>query len=149
MSKNIIVAAVVAVMLCACGNAGKDAMRLVEESETLYAGKKYDEALGLIDSLRRTYPEAVEARKKALSLYQKIELERTQADLAVTDSVLRRAIAGFHALDSVVAEHKAAGTADAGELTALTRMRMRRDSLQARFDVQCAKIRYIRQKMEE
>jgi hypothetical protein len=39
--------------------------------------------------------------------------------------------------------------ATAEELTMLTKTRMRRDSLQTRFDVLCAKIRYIHKKQKE
>ena len=43
-----------------------------------------------------------------------------------------------------------AGTATAEEFTATTKARIRRDSLQARFDVLCAEIKYIikRQRQE-
>ena len=43
---------------------------------------------------------------------------------------------------------KATGEATAAQLTQLTRMRMLRDSLQTVFDVECAKIRYIKKKMQ-
>lgn len=149
MSRNILVVLAVVLLLLACEDREKDAMRLVDECDALYDGGEYDAALALVDSLRRTYPEEVGARKKALAVYQKAELAKAKADVAWTDKELLLANEEFRALDSVVRSHKAGGVATADELTRHTRMRMRRDSLQVRFDVQCAKIRYIKQKMRE
>jgi hypothetical protein len=42
-----------------------------------------------------------------------------------------------------------AGTATAEQLRAVTHMRMHRDSLKTRFDVLCAKIKYIRRRQSE
>ena len=42
-----------------------------------------------------------------------------------------------------------AGTATAEQLRAVTHMRMHRDSLKTRFDVLCAKIKYIRKRQSE
>ena len=46
-------------------------------------------------------------------------------------------------------ERKAQGEATAEELTSLTLQRIRRDSLQTRFDVLCAQIRYIHKRQEQ
>ena len=48
-----------------------------------------------------------------------------------------------------VEKHKQQLCATADELTLLTKTRVRRDSLQTRFDVLCAKIRYIHKKQKE
>lgn len=149
MGKNILVAFVMALTLCACGGEERNAEKLLKECENLYTAKNYDAALSLTDSLRRTYPDAVEVRKKAFVLYQNIELDRAQAELSVTDTALQAVVKDYYRLDSVVKMHKAGGVAQAEELTLLTRTRMRRDTLQVRFDVLCAKIRYIKEKMKE
>lgn len=149
MNRNILIVAVVALFFVACADTGKEAMKLADECEKLYENGKYDAALVLVDSLRRTYPEAVDARKKALSIYQKAELVKAQNDVVATDKELQAVNADFSILDSVVAHRKAEGVVTPEELTRHTRMRMKRDSLQTRFDVQCAKIRYIKQKMRE
>ena len=149
MSRKISALAVIVMLFCACGDVSEDAMRLADECEELYDNGRYDAALSLIDSLRRTYPEVTGARKKAFAIYQKAELAKAQEDVKATDKALQQASVDFHAIDSVVVRHKADGVVTAEELTRHTRMRMMRDSLQTRFDVQCAKIRFIKKKMKE
>ena len=149
MGKKILFAVVMALAVCSCGGEDKKTEKLLKECEDLYAVKKYDAALGLTDSLRRTYPDMVEVRKKAFALYRHIELDKAQAELAVTDTALQKVVKEYYTLDSVVKRHKADGVAHADELTLLTRKRMRRDTLQVRFDVLCAKIRYIKEKMKQ
>ena len=149
MSRKISALAVIVMLFCACGVVRADAMRLAAECEDLYDNGRYDAALSLIDSLRRTYPEVTGARKKAFVIYQKAELAKAQEDVKATDKALQQASVDFHAIDSVVVRHKADGVVTAEELTRHTRMRMMRDSLQTRFDVQCAKIRFIKKKMKE
>lgn len=48
-----------------------------------------------------------------------------------------------------VERRKAALQATADDLQTLTLMRIKRDSLQTRFDVQCAKIKYIHKRQKE
>jgi hypothetical protein len=103
----------------------------------------------LIDSLRRTYPDIVEARKTALRLHQDVELKIAQQELTRTDSLLVLANRELEALQQQVDAHKAALTATAEELTNLTRTRMRRDSIRTLFEALGMKIRYIRQKQNE
>ena len=149
MSRKIFAVAVIAMLFCACKNVKEDAMKLADECEELYDNGRYDAALSLIDSLRRPYPDVSGARKKALVIYQKAELAKAQDDVKDTDKALQQASEDFHVIDSVVARHKTDGVVTAEELTRHTRMRMKRDSLQTRFDVQCAKIRFIKKKMKE
>jgi len=149
MRRKILAGAAAALLMCACGNASDSAARLADECEKLYESKEYDAALVLVDSLRRTYPGEAAARRKALEIYQKAELAKAQAGVLAADSALRQAAGALREADSVVARHKADGTVTADELTRQTRLRMRRDTLQTLFDVQCAKIRYIKQKMKE
>ena len=139
-----------AVVLVACGNNKHRAARtLLDEAQRCYAEGRYTEALVAIDSLRRTYPDAIDARKEALALYQEVELKRTQEELSVTDSVLQAVGREYDTMQQQVEQHRAALCATEQELDAFNRLRVRRDSLQAQFDVLCAKIRYIRKKQSE
>ena len=117
---------------------------------TQFEQKQYDAALLSLDSLRRAYPKAIEARKQAITLKQNIELARAEAELATIDQALQKAKADYEQLKKTSEAHHRQGIATADELTRTTQMRMYRDSLQVQFDVQCAKIKYIhkRQKQE-
>lgn len=137
-------------MLCACQDGGNDekAMALLAQATGHLEKKQYAECLQLIDSLRKTYPKAIAARKEALALYQQAQLQRAQQHVALTDGALQDAERRYQAMRHQVEALKATGEATAAQLTQLTRMRMLRDSLQTVFDVECAKIRYIKKKMQ-
>lgn len=137
-------------LMTACGeNPQEQAAQLAEQATTLCEEGRLDEARLLIDSLRRTYPDIVEARKAALKLHQDVELKVAQRELANTDSLLILANRELEALQQQVDAHKAALTATAEELTLLTRTRMHRDSIRTQFEALGMKIRYILQKQKE
>lgn len=98
------------------------------------------------DSPRRA---EIEQRRAALRHKQDSSLLAAQQELAVVDSTLEAVKADYERMKVEVEQHKAELQATAEELTALTLLRMRRDSLQVQWDVLGAKIRYIRQKQEE
>jgi len=136
--------------LAACGNkVEKQAEALLEQANTQYANKQYDKALRTIDSLRKAYPEAIDTRNKALKLYQDVSLRQAQDDLAGTDTLLQRTKAEYDSMKVKVDRAKAELKATEAELQALTLKRIERDSLQTRFDMQCAKIKYIHKKQKE
>lgn len=140
---------VAAAAMAACTNsAQREAEKLLETAEYDFEHSRYDIALQTIDSLRRMYPSAVETRKKALDLYQRVSLKKAQDDLANTDKLLQVSIKEYERMKAIVDEHKTALKATAEELNALTLKRIERDSLQAQFDVLCAKIKYIHKKQE-
>jgi len=147
MRKTILFLIVVAAFgACGDGNRHRDAEALLQQATAESEQGHYRRALLLIDSLRHAFPDAVDARKQALTLYQETSLKEAQADLAATDSALQAVSADYERQRKAVEAHKQAGTATAAELTQLTRTRMLRDSLQVRFDVGCAKIKYIHRK---
>lgn len=98
------------------------------------------------DSSRRT---EIEQRRAALRHKQDSTLEASQRELATVDSTLEAVKAEYERMKAEVEQHKAELKATAEELTALTMLRMRRDSLQTRWDVLGATIKYIRQKQDE
>lgn len=106
-------------------------------------------ALATIDSLRKTYPDIVDVRRKALALYQNISLKKAQEELEETDRQLQEVNATYEMIRETVERRKAALQATADDLQTLTLMRIKRDSLQTRFDVQCAKIKYIHTRQKE
>jgi len=144
----MIIAAVL--FLTGCGNNEKEqAAQLIETARTHFQQGALDAARADIDSLRKQFPNVVEARKAALKLHQEIELKAAQNELAVTDSLLQIANQELDALQKQVDQHKKALKATPEELTRLTMTRIRRDSIRTQFETLGAKIRYIRQKQKE
>lgn len=144
----MIIAAVL--FLTGCGNNEKEqAAQLIETARTHFQQGALDAARADIDSLRKQFPNVVEARKAALKLHQEIELKAAQNELAVTDSLLQIANQELDALQKQVDQHKKALKATPEELTRLTITRIRRDSIRTQFETLGAKIRYIRQKQKE
>ena len=62
---------------------------LLSEARTLCQAGRYDAARDTIQSLRRTCPLAIEARKQAILLMDSIDLQLARVELARTDSLLR------------------------------------------------------------
>ena len=148
--KCLIFSLTVVLMLVACGKSPQEQVALLaEQASTLCEEGQFDKARTLIDSLRHTYPNNVEARKAALRLHQQVELKAAQEDLLRADSLLVLANRELEALQKQVDAHKATLTATADELTLLTMTRMRRDSIRTLYETLGAKIRYIRKKQKE
>ena len=149
MNKTIMIIAAV-LFLTGCGNNEKEqANQLIEAARTHFEQGALDVARADIDSLRKQFPNVVEARKAALQLHQEIELKAAQDELAATDSLLQIANRELDALQKQVDQHKKALKATPEELTLLTTTRIRRDSIRTQFETLGAKIRYIRQKQKE
>ena len=99
--------------------------------------------------MRKVFPNAIDTRKKALKLYQNIELKKTQQELTMTDSLLQAVNHDYTYQQEKVERDKAALRATPEELTMLTLTRMKRDSLRTQYEVLGAKIRYIHKKQKE
>ena len=140
--------AVIALTSCQDNNQ-QAAVQMLEKADQLFREQQYDRALIVIDSLRKVYPTAVETRKQALRLQQDIELKRSQEELAIVDSMLEVVKHDYVYQKQKVEKDKQELRATPEELTMLTKTRVKRDSLQTRFDVLCAKIRYIHKKQKE
>lgn len=106
----------------------------LDNIEKLYAEGKYAATLDSITSLRERFPMAVEARKKALNIWQDASLKMAQKDVADTDVRLQEAIR--------MAEN---------ETDRLKRALLgaKRDSLQARYEAMCGVVRMIRMRQKQ
>ena len=136
--------------LASCGDSDRqNAEEMLKQAGYDYEHGRYDMALATIDSLRKTYPDIVDVRRKALALYQNISLKKAQEELEETDRQLQEVNATYEMIRDIVERRKAALQATADDLQTLTLMRIKRDSLQTRFDVQCAKIKYIHKRQKE
>ncbi len=98
------------------------------------------------DNSRR---QEIDQRRAALKHKQDSTLEASQRELAIVDSTLQAVNAEYERMKIEVEQHKKELRATAEELTALTKLRVRRDSLQTQWDVLGAKIKYIRVKKQE
>ena len=148
MKHFILILLVVGLTACADSKQNEATMLLEKASQEFEQGQ-YGRALLSIDSLRKVYPNAIETRRQALKLYQDIELKRSQEELAWVDSALQAVKHDYDYQRAKVEKDKEQLRATAEELTMLTKTRMRRDSLQTRFNVLCGKIRYIHKKQKE
>ena len=140
-----------ALLLASCGEnkAQKQAEEMLEKAGTCYEQGQYNEALTVIDSLRKLFPNTIDTRKKARKLYQNIELKKAQLELATTDSLLQAVNHDYVYQQEKVERDKAALRATPEELTMLTLTRMKRDSLRTQSEVLGAKIRYINKKQRD
>ncbi len=91
----------------------------------------------------------IEARKAALKHKQDSTLLAAQQELATVDSTLEIVKMEYEHMKVEVEAHKAALKATGEELTNLTLLRVKRDSLQTQWDLLGAKIKYIRLKQKE
>lgn len=106
---------------------------LLTEINSLYEKGEYRVTLDSITSLRERFPKAVEARRKALAIWQEASLKMAQADVAKTDILLQEATA------------RLVGETD---LYKKNKLRVRCDSLRARYEAMCGVVKmiHVRQK---
>ncbi|MCD8202902.1 MAG: hypothetical protein LUD48_04615 [Prevotella sp.] len=137
-------------LFASCGNnVERKAKKILDEAQAEYDGGEYVKALNSIDSLRVNYPKAIETRRSALKLYQKIELKRAQDAVESSDKALQQANKEYFAMKSRMDSLKELGNMTVEMLRSTNLVKERRDSLQNVFDVECAKIKYIKVKMAE
>lgn len=91
----------------------------------------------------------IEQRKANLKHHQDSALLAAQQELAVVDSTLEAVKAEYAQKKAIVEQHRAALCATADELTELTLLGLKRDSLQGQWRLLGEKIKYIRQKQTE
>ena len=146
---TLALAALMTLTSCDGNGSRQTAETLLEEAGQLFNDGDYDRALAKIDSLRKVFPNAIETRKKALTLYQSISLKQAQEDLAHTDSILQELTHDYNYQKAKVDKDREMLRATAEELQMLNETKVRLDSLKVRFDMQCAKIKYIHKKQKE
>lgn len=146
-----ILAVTAMLFLASCGENAieKQAGEMLEKAQTEFKSGDYAKAVSTIDSLRKKFPKAIEARKQALKLYQEVELKRAELQVQNADTVLQRVEREYQELKSTVDQLRSKGEATAEQLRSVNLMRVKRDSLKTIFDVECAKIKYIKKKMQE
>ena len=91
----------------------------------------------------------INRRKAALVEKQETELKKAQAELWKTDSLLQLTNQKFDSLTKEVEAHKQALKATPEELTALTQLRIKRDSIRTQYEAMGLKIMYIHKKQNK
>lgn len=115
-------------------SADEKAASLLAEIEQLCRQQEYDRALDSIVVLRQRFPEAIQARRKALNYWQAASLKLAEEELLRTDSALL-----------LMPQH----IEQASTLLQRNKLRMKQDSLKARYDAMCGVVRMIKQRMRE
>ena len=112
----------------------RKAAPMLAKIDSLYEKGRYKEVLDSIVSLRTTYPSAVETRKKALVIWQNASLKIAQEDVARTDVMLQETL------------RKIEAETDLGKANLL---RVKRDSLKARYEAMCGVVKMIHMRQKE
>lgn len=145
--KTLAILAAATTLAASCTDKDKaEARQTLNEAQAEYAKGNYPRTLALIDSLRHNHPKAIEERKEALKLFQDASEKMAQADIEKTDRTIQSLEAEISRLQTAADNSRKSGTATAEQLNALTTKRLKLDSLRARFEVQCATVKVIRQR---
>lgn len=110
------------------------AASLMNKIDSLYKAANYQATLNAITRLRANHPKAVESREKALKIWQDASLKMTQAEIGRTDSALQATIAQYGAEKDLYRKNM---------------LRVKRDSLQVRYDALCGTVRVIHKRQAE
>ena len=136
MMKHILLVTTIAtLLLSSCSPTDEDrAKPLLAKIDSLYRSGDYRATLDSITLLRESHPDAIEARKRALAIWQEASLKMAQADVAQTDLQLQQTCAQLNA---------------ERDLYRRNRLIVRRDSLQARYEAMCGVVRMIRMRQKQ
>lgn len=110
------------------------AASLMNKIDSLYKAGNYQATLNAITRLRANHPKAVESREKALKIWQDASLKMTQAEIGRTDSALQATIPQYGAEKDLYRKNM---------------LRVKRDSLQVRYDALCGTVRVIHKRQAE
>lgn len=110
------------------------AASLMNKIDSLYKAGNYQATLNAITRLRANHPKAVESREKALKIWQDASLRMTQAEIGRTDSALQATIAQYGAEKDLYRKNM---------------LRVKRDSLQVRYDALCGTVRVIHKRQAQ
>ena len=122
-------------VLSSCGKSpDEEAAAAVARIDSLYEAGLYREALDSITQLREYHPRAVKARQHALKIWQEASLKMAQEEIASTDSSLQAT------LDLIEKEQ---------DLYKANMLRVKRDSLKARYEAMCGVVRMIHVRQQE
>ena len=102
MGKSKFIIAGLALVLVGCSQDEQKAESLLQRAESSFLQGNFNEAKLQIDSVKVLYPKAFDARKAAIKLMQRVDLEEQQRSLAYLDSMMMSKQAS---LDSIKANY--------------------------------------------
>jgi len=121
---------ILALLLAGCAKTDDEkAAPLLAKINALYKSGNYRETLDSIVALRERYPKAVESRREALKVWQEASLKMAQDDVAHTDILLQQTTREWQ---------------DETDLRRKNQLKVRVDSLQARYEAMCGVVKMIR-----
>ena len=121
---------ILALLLAGCAKTDDEkAAPLLAKINALYKSGNYRETLDSIVALRERYPKAVESRREALKVWQEASLKMAQDDVAHTDVLLQETTREWQ---------------DETDLRRKNLLKVRVDSLQARYEAMCGVVKMIR-----
>ena len=133
MKKILLLA--IAATLAACSKTDDDkAATLLAKIDSLYAKGDYRTTLDSITRLRDQFPMAVEARQKALKVWQDASLKMAQADVAATDVQLQQMTAQIDSASSRLQRNLLCA---------------KRDSLRTRYEAMCGVVKMIKMRQKQ
>lgn len=112
----------------------KKAEPLMNKIDSLYNAQDYQATLNAITKLRLEHPKAIESRAKALKIWQEASLKMTQEDIGRTDSALQATIMQYNKETNLGKKNM---------------LKVKRDSLQIRYDALCGTVRVIHKRQAE
>ncbi len=120
-------------MVTSCKKKTEDDMAqpMIQNIEQSISKGNFRSALDSITILRDRYPKAINARKRALELWQEASLMKAQRDVERTDSILQETLLAIDKAPTLLEQNM---------------LRNKRDSLKARYDAACGVVRIIRAK---
>ncbi len=110
------------------------AQEMIEGIEISVSQGDYRSALDSITVLRARYPKAINARKRALDLWQVASRQQAEHDVAATQELLDETLKAIEEAPTLLEQNL---------------LRDKRDSLQARLDASEGILRVIDEKMKE
>ncbi|MCD8288400.1 MAG: hypothetical protein LUC26_00580 [Prevotella sp.] len=130
---NILALAIVVTTLAACAKNTDEqrAQQMIDAIEQSLEQGDYRAALDSIVILRDRFPKAVDARKRAITLWDDASLMQAEADAARLDSLVNATLDSIEKAPTLLEQNK---------------LRNRRDSLRARYDAAVGLAKIIRDK---
>ncbi len=133
--KKLLLAIVLSVCCFSCQpSEDEKAAPMMKKIESLYQRGEYQATLNAITQLRAKHPRAIKSRQRALVIWQDASLKMTQRDIGLTDSALQATIQQMNAESSLLRRNQ---------------LRVKRDSLQVRYDALCGTVRIIHARQKQ
>lgn len=132
--KKLFILISVALLVACTQSEDEKAAPLMNKIDSLYKAKDYQGTLNAITKLRTEHPKAVESREKALKIWQDASLKMTQDEIGKTDSALQATIQQYNVEKDLYKKNM---------------LRVKRDSLQVRYDALCGTVRVIHRRQAE